>query len=199
MASELVQNFKNQFKIHPGFVIVFVAIVIIGLIFYKQIAQLFSARKDSATDPESTDLVLKREDKVDINFTKAVKSIKDKDQTLENVDNAKQACTYIKDHKGKIPEEFKTITEQIMELTSNCTPVDCEGTWSDFVNAKLICAQKYTRLIQFPKKVIFWVRLALIKLGTKKERFAVPINVPTCMFHMANQWTIHQCLVNKCL
>ena len=111
MASELVQNFKNQFKIHPGFVIVFVAIVIIGLIFYKQIAQLFSARKDSATDPESTDLVLKREDKVDINFTKAVKSIKDKDQTLENVDNAKQACTYIKEHiffKQKTAYEIST-------------------------------------------------------------------------------------------
>lgn len=144
MASEIVQNFKNQFKIHPGFVIVFVAIVFIGLIFYKQIAQLFSARKDSATDPESTDLVLKREDKVDINFTKAVKSIKDKDQTPENVENTKQACTYIKDHKGKIPEEFKTITEQIMELTSNCTPVDCEGTWSDFGECQAnVCSEVY--------------------------------------------------------
>ena len=113
MASEIVQNFKNQFKIHPGFVFAFVAIVI-TLILLWQYGVFSSEDKKTKSNP---------------NIPTLLRALKENDMSKD--EDLKKFCETYKNSETHTDEE-----KALYEKANKCEVINCYGEWSEWSKAE---------------------------------------------------------------
>lgn len=166
----------EQQKRYLGIGIGIVVVIIIILLILK-----FTKKNDDSDVETLTQghLILKREDKEDIDFTDAVQSIKGDDRSMPKMSNVKRACEYIISTGSKIPPQYKNVTDEILTLTSNCESVDCVGQWDSWVECAANTCSNTTRTFNVSTKGNYLGNVCTNKNGDKELK---KCNVDKCKY-----------------
>ena len=169
----MLTNQQKQY-VGIGLGVFFVILIIIFIV------RAFSKKKtDDAEMINEGHLILKQTGKEDIDFTEALISMKDNNREFSKMANVKRACEYIISTGSKIPQEYKSATDEILSLTSNCTPEDCVGEWGEWSSCPANVCANTTRTFSVTTKGNYLGKSCELESGAKHTK---KCNVSHCKY-----------------